>query len=89
MIYIGVEIMMANTRGKSKIQSNLDELPKSLILELLVQVKKYFCEGDKNSLDFKVYTALFENEVVVIPAGGHRNGLNYIRGIVINLIFWI
>lgn len=63
-----------------KIQSNLDELPKSLILELLGSSKKIlFCEGDKNSLDYKIYTALFENEVVVIPVGGHRNVINYTR----------
>lgn len=63
-----------------KIESNLDEFPKSLIVELLGSSKKIlFCEGDKNSLDFKVYTALFENEVVVIPVGGHRNVINYTR----------
>ena len=63
-----------------KIESNLDEFPKSLIVELLGSSKKIlFCEGDKNSLDYKVYTALFENEVVVIPVGGHKNVINYTK----------
>ena len=63
-----------------KIESDLDEFPKSLIVELLGSSKKIlFCEGDKNSLDYKVYTALFENEVVVIPVGGHKNVINYTK----------
>ena len=38
-----------------------------------------FCEGNKESLDYKVYTTLFENEIVVIPVDGHKDVINYTK----------
>lgn len=60
-----------------RISGKLDEIPKELVIELLGARKNIlFCEGSKESLDYKVYTLLFENQVVVIPVGGHKDVIN-------------
>ena len=47
-----------------------------------------FCEGaDKNSIDFKVYNALFCDDYTVIPVGGHDSVEKYCS--VLNDADWI
>ena len=56
-----------------------EELPESLLMELLGSRKiVLFCEGDKSSLDYKLYTLLFPNYTIK-PAGGHIDVINYTR----------
>lgn len=63
-----------------KISDGVEGIPEELVIQLIGSKKNIlFCEGDNKSLDYKVYTALFENEVVVIPVGGHRDVINYTR----------
>jgi hypothetical protein len=60
-----------------EISGELEDIPKELVIELLGTRKNIlFCEGSKESLDYKVYTLLFENQVVVIPVGGHKDVIN-------------
>lgn len=57
-----------------------EEIPRELVIELLGTRKNVlFCEGKKGRLDYEVYTTLFENEVVVIPVGGHEKVINYTK----------
>lgn len=63
-----------------KISGELEGIPKELVIELLGARKKIlFCEGNKESLDYKVYTLLFENDVILIPVEGHRDVINYTK----------
>ena len=63
-----------------EISGRMEELPEELVIQLIGSKKNIlFCEGNIKSLDYKVYTALFENEVVVIPVGGHRDVINYTK----------
>ena len=63
-----------------KISGELEGIPKELVIELLGARKNIlFCEGNKESLDYKVYTTLFENEIVVIPVDGHKDVINYTK----------
>lgn len=63
-----------------KISLESEEIPRELVIELLGTRKNVlFCEGKKGRLDYKVYTTLFENEVVVIPVEGHENVINYTK----------
>ena len=63
-----------------KISGELEGIPKELVIELLGARKNIlFCEGNKESLDYKVYTTLFENEIIVIPVGGHKDVINYTK----------
>jgi ABC-type cobalamin/Fe3+-siderophores transport system ATPase subunit len=61
---------------------NDDTIPDVLLMELLGSNKGIlFCEGDNtNSLDYKVYTMLFK-EYLVIPVGGHLNVVNYCKAL--------
>lgn len=64
----------------NEVDKKLEELPKSLITELVGARKPIlFCEGLKDSLDYKVYSVLFENEAIVIPVEGHVNVINYTK----------
>ena len=48
------------------------------MMELIGATKPVlFCEGDKNSLDYKVYNSLFENKIIVMPVGGHKKVIEY------------
>lgn len=63
-----------------KISGELEGIPKELVIELLgAQKNILFCEGNKESLDYKVYTLLFESQVVVVPVGGHKDVINYTK----------
>lgn len=58
----------------------LKEFPKQLLSELLdIRKPILFCEGDKTSLDYFVYTSLFKDKVVVCPVGGHTQVIQYTR----------
>lgn len=60
-----------------EISGELEDIPKELVIELLGARKNIlFCEGSRESLDYKVYTLLFENQVVVVPVGGHKDVIN-------------
>lgn len=63
-----------------KISGELGDIPKELVIELLGARKNIlFCEGSRESLDYKVYTLLFENDVILIPVEGHRDVINYTK----------
>ncbi len=56
-----------------------EDLPESLLMELLGSRKKIlFCEGAKSSLDYKLYTLLFKNYTIK-PVGGHLAVISYTR----------
>lgn len=55
------------------------DLPEILYMELLGSRKPIlFCEGKKDSLDYKLYTRLFPN-YTVIPVEGHLQVVSYTR----------
>ena len=63
-----------------EISGELGDIPKELVIELLGARKNIlFCEGNRESLDYKVYTLLFENDVILIPVEGHRDVINYTK----------
>lgn len=64
-------------------------LPKILLTEVLGSRKPVlFCEGDdKSSMDYKVYQGIFKNQYTVIPVGGHRTVIQFVK--VINASEWI
>ncbi|MBR5413686.1 MAG: AAA family ATPase [Fibrobacter sp.] len=56
-----------------------DVLPEILYMELLGSRKPIlFCEGKKDSLDYKLYTRLFPN-YTVIPVEGHLHVISYTK----------
>ncbi len=56
-----------------------ENLPEPLLMELLGSRKKIlFCEGDKSSLDYKLYSFLFPNYTIK-PVGGHLEVINFTR----------
>ncbi|MBR8699152.1 DUF4435 domain-containing protein [Enterococcus casseliflavus] len=58
----------------------VNEFPKGLLSEILgARIPILFCEGDKNSHDYFVYSNLFREEVVVCPVGGHTKVIEYTR----------
>lgn len=61
-----------------KLNVNIRELPKELLTELLgSQVPILFCGGEINSLDYNIYSLLFEEIANIIPVGGHQNVIKY------------
>lgn len=57
-----------------------DEFPRELLSELLGARKPIlFCEGDKSSLDYSIYSILFKDDVIVYPVGGHREVIQYTK----------
>ncbi|GEK89426.1 Protein of unknown function [Alkalibacterium putridalgicola] len=56
------------------------QFPKELLSEILGARKPIlFCEGEKNSLDYYVYTSLFRNDAVICPVGGHTLVVQYTK----------
>lgn len=56
-----------------------DEIPEMIYMEILGSRKQIlFCEGKKNSIDYKLYSILFP-EFTIIPVGGHINVINYTK----------
>lgn len=61
-----------------KLPENKD-IPESIYMELLGSRKKIlFCEGKKDSYDYKLYSILFP-EYTIIPVDGHINVINYTK----------
>ena len=59
------------------IPSNID-IPDELLVEIMGSRKNVlFCEGEKSSLDYKLYSALFEDRYTIIPVRGHIDVINY------------
>lgn len=57
-----------------------NDLPRELLSEILgIRKSILFCEGKKSSLDYQVYTELFNEEVVVVPVEGHRQVIQYTK----------
>lgn len=57
-----------------------DNFPKQLLSEILgVRKPILFCEGEKDGLDYLVYTSLFKKELIVCPVGGHNQVIQYTR----------
>ncbi|MCP3923367.1 MAG: AAA family ATPase [Desulfobacterales bacterium] len=58
---------------------NDEEIPEQLLMEILGSRKKIlFCEGEKSSIDYKLYSMMFPNYTVK-PVGGHIEVINYTR----------
>lgn len=58
---------------------NSEVLPQELMVELVGSKKNIlFCEGTKDSYDYKLYSILFKNHTVV-PAGGHQKAIDYCK----------
>ena len=56
-----------------------DTLPQQLMVELIGSKKKIlFCEGERDSYDYKLYSILFL-DYTVIPVGGHQKAIDYCR----------
>lgn len=56
-----------------------DVLPQELIVELVGSKKNIlFCEGQKDSYDYKLYSILFKN-FTIIPTGGHQKAIDYCK----------
>lgn len=56
-----------------------DTLPQQLMVELIGSKKKIlFCEGERDSYDYKLYSLLFQN-YTVIPVGGHQKAIDYCK----------
>ncbi len=54
-------------------------LPQQLMVELIGSKKKIlFCEGERDSYDYKLYSVLFRN-YTVMPVGGHQKAIDYCR----------
>lgn len=57
-----------------------EKLPTELLTELLGIAKPIiFCEGNHNSLDYKVYSKLFDGVANIIPVKGHLNVVAYTK----------
>lgn len=71
------EFVPPSTWNFEIIENNFN-LPDKLLMELLGSRNDIiFCEGDnKKSYDFKLYSILFP-EYLVVPVGGHLNVINY------------
>lgn len=55
-------------------------LPRELLTEILgSQVPIIFCEGTKESLDYRIYSIFFDGKASVIPVGGHIQVINYTK----------
>ena len=56
-----------------------EELPEILLMELLGSRREIlFCEGEKSSRDYKLYSILFP-DFTIVPVGGHNNVISYTR----------
>lgn len=56
-----------------------DILSQELIVELVGSKKNIlFCEGQKDSYDYKLYSILFKN-FTIIPTGGHQKAIDYCK----------
>ena len=54
-------------------------LPQELMVELVGSKKNIlFCEGQKDSYDYKLYSILFKN-YTIIPTGGHQKAIDYCK----------
>lgn len=59
--------------------STNDNLPQELIIELVGSKKNIlFCEGERDSYDYKLYSVLFKNNTI-IPVGGHQKAIDYCK----------
>lgn len=57
-----------------------EEFPRELLSELLGARKPIlFCEGEKSSLDYTIYSSLFKDEAIVYPVGGHNQVIQYTK----------
>lgn len=56
-----------------------NSLPQELIVELVGSKKNIlFCEGEKSSYDYKLYSVLFSG-YTIIPAGSHQKAIDYCK----------
>lgn len=56
-----------------------DVLPQELLVELVGSKKNIlFCEGQKDSYDYKLYSILFK-DFTIIPTGGHQKAIDYCK----------
>ena len=55
-------------------------IPNELLVEIAGSRKDIlFCEGDKSSWDYKIYSLLFENRYTILPVRGHLDVINYCK----------
>lgn len=59
---------------------NIENMPQILVAELMGSKKPIlFCEGQYESYDYQIYSALFGAEYTVTPVGGHISVINYTK----------
>lgn len=55
-------------------------LPRELLTEILgSQVPIIFCEGTKESLDYRIYSIFFDGKATIVPVEGHIQVINYTK----------
>lgn len=53
-------------------------IPDELLIEIAGSRKSVlFCEGDKSSIDYKLYSIIFEDQFTILPVKGHLDVINY------------
>lgn len=56
-----------------------DILPEELVMEIVGSRKNIiFCEGGRDSLDYKIYSILFQN-LNIVPVGGHNEVIESVK----------
>ncbi|CAI2633237.1 hypothetical protein AKUH4B507X_12180 [Apilactobacillus kunkeei] len=71
-----------NENHELKILNENDNLPNSLLTELLGSKKEIlFCEGKRNSYDYKILSSIYIDRYTVIPVGGHDRVISYTEAV--------
>lgn len=61
-------------------ESDLSIFSSGLLTELLGSRKSIlFCEGKRDSLDYRIYSSLFGKDFIVFPIDGHNNVIEYTK----------
>lgn len=71
-----------NENHELKVLEENDNLPNSLLTELLGSKKEIlFCEGKRNSYDYKILSSIYIDKYTVIPVGGHDRVISYTEAV--------
>lgn len=71
-----------NENHELRIIDKNDNLPNGLLTELLGSKKEIlFCEGKRNSYDYKILSSIYIDKYTVIPVGGHDRVISYTEAV--------
>lgn len=71
-----------NENHELRILDKNDNLPNGLLTELLGSKKEIlFCEGKRNSYDYKILSSIYIDKYTVIPVGGHDRVISYTEAV--------